>query len=123
MRIEVKGFLIVIFEHQRLFLDVAGVFGNLQDIFKVSVVENAAIQETSLTLVTMRLQNLSRISVRLPVRSPPSSLALTLITNNDFVAGLDAFIATEPVLEIRAFFASLSAPTEDANPNRPVIRE
>ena len=59
----------------------------------------------------MNLQNLSRIGVRLPVRCSPSSLALTLITYDNFVAGLDALIATKPVLQAGAFCTGLAEPT------------
>ena len=69
----------------------------------------------------MHLENLSRIGVRLPVRSPPSSLALTLLTNNNFVARLHALVPMEPVLKIGALLATFTKPTENADQNLLVI--
>ena len=77
----------------------------------MNVAKDAAIQEAELTLVPVNIKYLSGVGVRLSVWSPPSSLTLTLITYNNFVAWLNALVATKPVLQIGALFASFAEPS------------
>ena len=77
----------------------------------MNVFKNATIQEAQLTLIPVNIKYLSGVGVRLSIWSPPSSLTLTLITYYNFVAWLDALVATKAVLQTGAFsLASRSHP-------------
>ena len=61
------------------------------------VLEGCVVFETKCTLVTMNFCDESWFSVRLFVWSPPSSLALSRVSDHDFVSSFDTFVAAESV--------------------------
>ena len=69
----------------------------------------------------MNFEDESRFGVRLPIRTPPSSLALTRISNDNFVTRLQMLRRTKSVRQVCPFSAALFQPTQYSDPDFAVI--
>ena len=69
----------------------------------------------------MDFKDEGRFGVRLLIRTPPPSLALTRISQNNFIAGFDTLGPAKAVRQLCAFGARVGKPTHYPNTNIPVI--
>ena len=71
----------------------------------------------------MDFQSDSRVSVRLPICTPPSSLTLARVSNNHFVTWLNVLEPAKLVGQVGSLGAGLFQPSPHSHPDRAVVSE
>ena len=101
---------------QLFLLQISGIFRDYHHIFEMNIINNPTVMGANLALVSMNVEYESRVGVRLPIRCPPPSLALSRITYDNFITWLQRFGTAKSVSEFRSFLAMPPQSSLDISP-------
>ena len=80
-----------------VFFQISGVFWDLHDILEMYVLNCGPILFAKRAFVSVNFGDESRVGVRLPIWTPPSSLTLSRISKHHLISDLNSFRPSMPV--------------------------
>ena len=103
-----KVYAVELFKLDKFFLQVSGIFGNQLNILNVNVFDCGPGLFAKRALVSVLPCDESRFGVRLPLWTPPSSLALTRVSKHYLISNANCLRSSMSVTWLRSLQARLS---------------